>query len=339
MNHFLSFVLLFTCFTAMVRSVSCGEDPCASESSSPDVTRGHINYARTLTEILETDIVSASYEYDWSDLSEGTTTMADIQAQFGTAISNLVFAAPLSATASGNYNVYRNGRALAANPDESLGLYIVRANQNYGGSDGLTVSFTDPIFQFCSSIGDYNEFRVNANGETIRFAPSISAGDYRCFESDTPISELEITLLPDQPIANWVIPSMLVVPPLPLQPAEWLVPLLSPQPRQHVFHAPPPFRGAVDTARVQNWHEEAVAAVAAVEEAADMDPPLPLQPASWLVPVLSPQPRQHVFHVPPPGLVPFRTSRVQCWHCTALPPPLAASSSFCASSAFSPTSC
>jgi hypothetical protein len=213
MNHFLSFALLFICFTAMVRSTSCGEDPCALDSSSSsEATRGHINHARTLTEIVESDIVSASYEYDFSDLSQGATTMADIQAQFGTAISNLVFAAPLSATANGDYDVYRDGRALAANPDGSLGLYIVRGNRAYGGSDGLTVSFTDPIFQFCSSIGDYNEFRVNANGETIRFPPSISAGDYRCFESDTPISELEITLIPDEPLGNWVIPSMLVVP-------------------------------------------------------------------------------------------------------------------------------
>ncbi len=151
--------------------------------------------------------------FDFDLMPQGPTTPGDVLAQFpNSAVTGMAFS-QCTGSSPGNYGFQPNGRALAANPDLSLGLYLVDPTEApFGCFDDLTVTFSEMITEFGVQIGDWSGpmnftvFDGAANVGTIQVNTLNAPVHY--VESTVPFDSLVISAFPDNPGANYVFPTL-----------------------------------------------------------------------------------------------------------------------------------
>ena len=110
------------------------------------------NVPEAIIEIPAMTVPSVTLDFDL--MAAGPTSVAAIQAQFPSAMSDMAFS-PCTGSIPGTYDTQPNGRALAADPSGSLGLYLVNPGGGFGCFDDLTVNFSQQITEFGVQIGDW----------------------------------------------------------------------------------------------------------------------------------------------------------------------------------------
>ncbi len=165
-------------------------------------------FTDAMAEIPAMTVPAVTLDFDL--IPQGATTVAAIQAAFpGSGITNITFAT-CTGSGPGVYDTVPSGRALAANPDFSLGLYLVDPNGDFGCSDDITITFGTPITEFGSHVADYGGpltytvFDGAANVGTI----DLDAAALRYAESTVPFDSLVISTFPGNPGGNYVFPTL-----------------------------------------------------------------------------------------------------------------------------------
>jgi uncharacterized repeat protein (TIGR01451 family) len=179
--------------------------PAVAQDEDHGTSTGGFNDAMSEIPALTVPYV----EFDFDLMPQGPTTVGDILAQFpGSVAADFVFSTCTGST-PGSYGFQPNGRALAANPDGSLGLYLVDDTDGaFGCSDDLTITFSEPITQFAVQTGDwsgplnFNVFDGGSNVGTIQVTTTNAPVHY--IESTVPFDSLMLTAFPDNPGANYV---------------------------------------------------------------------------------------------------------------------------------------
>jgi hypothetical protein len=168
---------------------------------------------------LTTEDVSPIFELtvpnvlvDFNFLPQGPTTLEAIQSQFPqSCITGLAF---ITRAGTGTYDFQTGGgRALAPNPDGSGDLLIVDPGGSFGNADSLIINLAIEVTQFGFEIGDWaGPFNavLSRGGLVVGMISVSTVGDNRThnFESTDPFDQIELTALPDNPEANWVVPSL-----------------------------------------------------------------------------------------------------------------------------------
>ncbi len=203
-------------------AIALDQDNGASSGSSPDA----------MSEIPAMTVPPVTLDFDL--MPQGATTVAAIQAAFpGSGITNITFST-CTGSSPGVYDTNPSGRALAANPDLSLGLYLVDAGGNFGCSDDITITFGAPITEFGSQVADwngpitYNVFSGAANVGTIDLDHTAAA--LRFAQSTVAFDSLVISAFPANPGGNYVFPTLVfpevIAQPTPTPTPEEAVPTL-----------------------------------------------------------------------------------------------------------------
>lgn len=167
--------------------------------------------AGPVTEIPAMTIPNVVLDFD--ALPAGPTTAGAIDAAFpGSACANFTF---VTRAATGGYNFQTGGgRALAPNPDLSGNLFLVDPPAGtFGEADSLTIDLSEPTTEFGFEIGDWaGPFNANVydGGGLVGTVQVSTAGDIRehFLQSTVPFDSVELTALPDNPPANWVVPTL-----------------------------------------------------------------------------------------------------------------------------------
>lgn len=149
---------------------------------------------------------------DFDQLTSGATSVGAIQTAFpGSTLANLVFT---TRAGTGTYDFQTGGgQALAANSDGSGALAIVPIGGAFGNSDVLTVTFSEQVYEFGFEVGDWSgpfNVAVSDGGNpagSLQISTIGSSGPF-FIASDVPFDSLTLTALPDNPAANWVVPSI-----------------------------------------------------------------------------------------------------------------------------------
>jgi len=201
-------------------AIALDQDNGVSSGRSPDA----------MSEIPAMTVPAVTLDFDL--MPQGATTVAAIQAAFpDSGITNITFSA-CTGSNPGVYDTSPSGRALAANPDLSLGLYLVDPSGSFGCSDDITITFGAPITEFGSEVADYGGpltytvFDGAANVGTI----DLDAPTLRYAESTVPFDSLVISTFPGNPGGNYVFPTLVfpevIAQPTPTPTPEAAVPTL-----------------------------------------------------------------------------------------------------------------
>lgn len=152
--------------------------------------------------------------YDFDELPQGPTSLEAILGAFpDSCLTGLTF---VTRAGTGNYNVTTGGgRALAANPNGTGSLYLVDPLGNFGNADALLINMKAFVTQFGFEIGDYisdinAELYNKGNLIGIITVDADSNNRTHIFESDILFNQVVLTVLPQNPLANWVVPSLRV---------------------------------------------------------------------------------------------------------------------------------
>lgn len=184
--------------------------PATAQDEDHGVSSGAFNDAMSEIPALTAPTVTLDFDL----MPQGPTTVAAIQAAFpNSGVTNVVHSACTGA-AAGVYNFQPNGRALAANPDGSLGLFLVDPPSGpFGCYDDVTITFAAPITQFGVQIGDWSGpinltvFDGAANVGTLQV--TTTNAPTHLVESTVPFDSLMISAFPDNPQANYVVPTLI----------------------------------------------------------------------------------------------------------------------------------
>ncbi|MCU0305340.1 MAG: hypothetical protein MUC56_14905 [Thermoanaerobaculales bacterium] len=150
---------------------------------------------------------------DFDLMPAGPTSVAAIQAQFpDSGVAGMVFATCTGST-PGSYNTNPSGRALGADPNGSLGLFLVDPPTGaFGCTDSLTITFTSLITQFGAQVADWNgpmDFLVYAGAANVgAITLDTTSAPLQFVESTVPFDRLVITAMPANPQANFVFPTL-----------------------------------------------------------------------------------------------------------------------------------
>lgn len=151
-------------------------------------------------------------EFDFDLMPQGATTVAAITAQFPNSVVDTMFFSPCTVSTPGVYNTDPDGRALSANPDLSLGLYLVDPpTGDFGCFDDFSVVFSAPISRFGAQLSDWlgsmNFIAYDGAVEVGQLRLAIS-GDLQFVQTTVPFNRLVITGFPEDASANYVFPTL-----------------------------------------------------------------------------------------------------------------------------------
>jgi uncharacterized repeat protein (TIGR01451 family) len=167
--------------------------------------------ADAMAEIPAMTVPAVTLDFDL--MGPGATTVAAIQAAFpNSGVTNMVFSA-CTGSIPGGYNTNPSGRALAADPSGSLGLFLVDPPSGaFGCSDDLTITFDTLITEFGCQVADWNgpvTFTVFAGAANVGTIDLDTTGAPLQFaQSTVPFDSLTISTFPAFPGGNWVVPTL-----------------------------------------------------------------------------------------------------------------------------------
>lgn len=158
---------------------------------------------------------------DFNDLPQGPTTLETIQNAFFPACIDRIEIAPKPPAfllpGSGIYDfLTEDGRALALNPDNSGGLFLVDPGGTFQSNDSVTIFLSRFVTEFGFAIGDYtggfNAEIFNDGLSVGLITVNLSSGNLtHAFESDIPFNS--VVLFPDANLfGDFVVPSLLIPP-------------------------------------------------------------------------------------------------------------------------------
>jgi uncharacterized repeat protein (TIGR01451 family) len=156
-----------------------------------------------------------SVTLDFDLMPAGATTVGAIQAQFPTAgIVDMVFD-PCTGSSPGGYNTNPSGRALAADPSGSLGLFLVDPpTGSFGCSDALTITLAGLVTEVGVQVADWNgpfDVVVYDGAAQVGIITIDTTGAPLIFvESTVPFDSVVFTAIPAFPAANYVFPTIVV---------------------------------------------------------------------------------------------------------------------------------
>jgi len=164
-----------------------------------------------MSEIPAMTVPAVTLDFDL--MGPGATTVAAIQAAFpNSGVTNIVFSTCTGST-PGGYNTNPSGRALAADPNLSLGLFLVDPPSGaFGCFDDMTITFAAPITEFGSQVADWNGpvtytvFDGAANVGTIDL--DTTGAPLQFAQSTVPFDSLMISTFPANPGGNYVFPTL-----------------------------------------------------------------------------------------------------------------------------------
>jgi len=153
--------------------------------------------------------------FDFDALPAGPVTVADMQTAFpGSALANITIT-PRAAT--GGYNFQTGGgRALAGNTDLSGSLFLVDPPAGvFGEADDVTITLSELTTEVGFEIGDWaGPFNCNLfdGAAPVGSVQVSTVGDVRTHfvGSDIPFDTIVLTANPDNPPANWVVPTLYI---------------------------------------------------------------------------------------------------------------------------------
>lgn len=166
----------------------------------------------TLVEIPSPTVPMVVYDFD--AMPAGSTTVADIQAAFEPPAVLMDITNTPRGTGAGGYNFQTaGGRALAADPSGSGALVLIDPPAGvFDEVDSFTIVFRGSGTEFGVEIGDWGgPFNV----ECFDGAASVGSVEVdttganieHFVQSAAPFDSCTLTGLPQNPAANWVIPS------------------------------------------------------------------------------------------------------------------------------------
>jgi uncharacterized repeat protein (TIGR01451 family) len=167
--------------------------------------------ADAMSQIAAMTVPSVTMDFDL--MPAGATTVAAIQAQFPTAgVTNMVFSSCTGST-PGTYNTNPSGRALAADPNGSLGLFLVDPPTGaFGCSDSLTIDLAGYVTEFGAQVADWDgpiDFVVYDGAAQVGLITLDTTGAPLQFMASTvPFNRIVVTALPAYPGANYVFPTL-----------------------------------------------------------------------------------------------------------------------------------
>ena len=167
--------------------------------------------ADAMAEIPAMTVPAITLDFDL--MGPGATTVAAIQAAFpNSGVTNIVFST-CTGSSPGSYNTNPSGRALAADPNGSLALFLVDPPTGaFGCSDVLTITFASLITEFGCQVADWNGpvtytvFDGAANVGTIDL--DTTGAPLQFAQSTVPFDSLTISTFPANPGGNWVVPTL-----------------------------------------------------------------------------------------------------------------------------------
>lgn len=168
-------------------------------------------YADAMSQIAAMSVPSVTMDFDL--MPAGATTVAAIQAQFPTAgVTDMVFS-PCTGSTPGGYNTNPSGRALAADPNGSLGLFLVDPpTGSFGCSDSLTIDLAGYVTEFGAQVADWNgpiDFVVYDGAAQVGLLTlDTTSAPLQFMASTVPFNRIVITALPAYPSANYVFPTL-----------------------------------------------------------------------------------------------------------------------------------
>ena len=143
---------------------------------------------------------------------EGPTSLDALG--IGSCITGFTFT---TRSGTGSYDFQTGGgRALAANPDGSGGLYIVDPPDGiYGNADFLTIDLVSEVTKFGFEIGDWSgpfSAEIFNNGVSLGSITVSTEDDNRThlFSSDAPFDRVVLSAAELFDSANWVVPSLIL---------------------------------------------------------------------------------------------------------------------------------
>ena len=150
--------------------------------------------------------------FDFDTMAAGPVTVADIQAAFalGNALMDITNTPRM---ANGTYDFQTGGgRALTAATDGSGDLLLVDPLASFGEVDSFTIVYNMPATEFGFEIGDWGGpfnlecFDGITSVGTVQVDTTLDDREH-FVQSVNPFDSCVLTALPDNPPANWVIPS------------------------------------------------------------------------------------------------------------------------------------
>jgi hypothetical protein len=175
-------------------------------------------------------------EMDFDTLPAGPTSVAAIRAAFpGSTLTNITLN---TRAGSGTYNFQAgSGNAIGANPDNSGNLAVIAVNGSFQNMNSVVIQLSQPTTEFGFGIGDWSgPFNVTVFAganlvstlqvSTTNGGTAGSPGSSHFIQETTLFDRIELTALPNNPSANWVI-HFLAVPALVLPSSVTSIPTLS----------------------------------------------------------------------------------------------------------------
>jgi hypothetical protein len=168
------------------------------------------------------EIPAMTVDHAWIDMDRvgppGPTTVAAINAAGSPGpadILRITLTAPTSAP--GIYDTQtQRGNALGGDPAGSLGLHIIGVGGQFGSFGAMILDLGSLSTQFGFSIGDWSgpaNVIVRRGGNEVGRLTGISfsgSPNPRFVESREEFDQVEVTLLPNFGVGNWVVPDLYI---------------------------------------------------------------------------------------------------------------------------------